>query len=280
MSDYYQLLEFDRGAGPEDIKRAYRRLARQYHPDVNGNDPASAERFKEINKAYSVLSDPDKRQRYDTYGEAGVEGMAGQGGRPVLDLRGVLRRPARPVLRRRRRPVRRRPLPDPLAGPAGRDHRHAAAPAVHRGHLRHLQGRPGPGRGHLRALRRLGGQAGHRADRLLALQRLRPAAHRPPVAARPAGHRHHLPGLLRHRPGDPLALPGVPRPGADDGGLHPHHRHPPGPGGRQPDPLPGPRPRRPVRRPAGRPDRRAGRRRPPGLRPPRRRPDLQRRGAR
>ena len=82
MSDYYQLLEVDRGAGPEEIKRAYRRLARQYHPDVNGNVPASAERFKEINKAYSVLSDPDKRQRYDTYGEVGVEGMGGSGGDP------------------------------------------------------------------------------------------------------------------------------------------------------------------------------------------------------
>ena len=82
MSDYYQLLEVDRSAGAEEIKRAYRRLARQYHPDVNGNDPASAERFKEINKAYSVLSDPDKRQRYDTYGDAGVEGPAGPGGDP------------------------------------------------------------------------------------------------------------------------------------------------------------------------------------------------------
>jgi molecular chaperone DnaJ len=82
VSDYYQLLEVDRGAGPEEIKRAYRRLARQYHPDVNGNDPASVERFKEISKAYSVLSDPDKRQRYDTYGEAGVEGFTGQGGDP------------------------------------------------------------------------------------------------------------------------------------------------------------------------------------------------------
>ena len=82
MSDYYQLLEVDRGAGPEEIKRAYRRLARQYHPDHNGNDPAAAERFKEINKAYSVLSDPDKRQRYDAYGEAGVDGIGGMGGDP------------------------------------------------------------------------------------------------------------------------------------------------------------------------------------------------------
>ena len=80
MSDYYQLLEVDRGAGPEDIKRAYRRLARQYHPDVNGNDPASAERFKEINKAYSVLSDTDQRKRYDRFGHAGVSSGAGAGG--------------------------------------------------------------------------------------------------------------------------------------------------------------------------------------------------------
>ena len=82
MSDYYQLLGVDRGAGSEEIKRAYRRLARQYHPDVNGNDPEAAERFKEISKAYSVLSDPEKRQRYDAYGEAGLDGFAGPGGDP------------------------------------------------------------------------------------------------------------------------------------------------------------------------------------------------------
>jgi molecular chaperone DnaJ len=82
VSDYYQLLGVDRGAGSEEIKRAYRRLARQYHPDVNGNDPEAAERFKEISKAYSVLSDPEKRQRYDAYGEAGVDGFAGPGGDP------------------------------------------------------------------------------------------------------------------------------------------------------------------------------------------------------
>ena len=82
MSDYYQLLGVDREAGSEEIKRAYRRLARQYHPDVNGNNPEAAERFKEISKAYSVLSDPDKRQRYDAYGEAGIDGFAGPGGDP------------------------------------------------------------------------------------------------------------------------------------------------------------------------------------------------------
>ena len=82
MSDYYQLLDVDRDAGSEEIKRAYRRLARQYHPDVNGNDPEAAERFKEISKAYSVLSDPEKRQRYDAYGDAGVDGFAGPTGDP------------------------------------------------------------------------------------------------------------------------------------------------------------------------------------------------------
>ena len=83
MSDYYQVLGVGRGAGSEEIKRAYRRLARQYHPDANGDDPEAEERIREINKAYSVLSDPDKRQRYDTYGEAGVEGVtAGPMGDP------------------------------------------------------------------------------------------------------------------------------------------------------------------------------------------------------
>ena len=82
MSDYYQLLGVDREAGSEEIKRAYRRLARQYHPDVNGNDPEAVERFKEISKAYSVLSDPEKRQRYDAYGEAGIDGFAGPAGDP------------------------------------------------------------------------------------------------------------------------------------------------------------------------------------------------------
>lgn len=66
--DYYQILGVAREAAPEEIKRAYRRLAQKYHPDKNPDDTESGERFKEINEAYSVLSDPEKRSAYDRYG--------------------------------------------------------------------------------------------------------------------------------------------------------------------------------------------------------------------
>lgn len=76
MADYYEVLGVPRDASPDDIKRAYRKLARQYHPDANRDDPDAAERFKEINAANEVLSDPAKRQRYDQFGDAD----AGAGG--------------------------------------------------------------------------------------------------------------------------------------------------------------------------------------------------------
>lgn len=66
--DYYQTLGVPRNASPNDIKSAYRRLARRYHPDVNPDDPAAEARFKEINEAHEVLSDPKKRQQYDRFG--------------------------------------------------------------------------------------------------------------------------------------------------------------------------------------------------------------------
>ncbi len=75
--DLYALLGVTRDATPEDIKRAYRRKAREHHPDANHGDPEAEARFKELSVAYEVLSDPDKRQQYDLYGEAGLGGAAG-----------------------------------------------------------------------------------------------------------------------------------------------------------------------------------------------------------
>lgn len=72
--DYYKVLDVNRDASPDDIRQAYRRLAKQYHPDIN-NEPGAAERFKEINEAYAVLSDQERRAAYDRFGHAGLEGM-------------------------------------------------------------------------------------------------------------------------------------------------------------------------------------------------------------
>lgn len=66
--DYYEILGVPRDASLEDIKKAYRRLAKQYHPDINKDDPQANEKFKEINEAYEVLSDPQKRAQYDRFG--------------------------------------------------------------------------------------------------------------------------------------------------------------------------------------------------------------------
>jgi len=70
----YQALGVPRGADEEAIKKAYRKLARQYHPDVNPGDAAAEERFKRISQAYSVLSDPERRRNYDEFGDASLDG--------------------------------------------------------------------------------------------------------------------------------------------------------------------------------------------------------------
>ncbi len=72
--DYYEVLGVDRSATPQDVKKAYRRLAVQYHPDKNPNDPKAEEAFKEAAEAYSVLGDEDKRALYDRYGHEGLRG--------------------------------------------------------------------------------------------------------------------------------------------------------------------------------------------------------------
>ena len=77
--DYYEVLGVPRDASPEDLNKAFRQQALKFHPDRN-KEPDASEKFKEVNAAYQVLSDPERRAAYDRFGHAGVSGSAGAGG--------------------------------------------------------------------------------------------------------------------------------------------------------------------------------------------------------
>ena len=77
--DLYEVLELKKGASEDEIKKAYRRLAKKYHPDLNPGDKTAEQKMKEVNAAYEVLSDPEKKQRYDQFGHAGIDPSYGAG---------------------------------------------------------------------------------------------------------------------------------------------------------------------------------------------------------
>ncbi len=79
MRDYYEILDLDKDASQDDIKRAYRQLAKKYHPDLNPDDNEAEKNFKEATEAYEILGDPDKRSKYDRFGHAGVDPQSGSG---------------------------------------------------------------------------------------------------------------------------------------------------------------------------------------------------------
>ncbi|HRO76578.1 MAG TPA: DnaJ domain-containing protein, partial [Crocinitomicaceae bacterium] len=84
--DYYDVLGVAKNASEADIKKAYRKMAIKYHPDKNPNDKAAEEKFKEAAEAYEILSDAQKRSRYDQFGHAGMGGGFGGGGMNMDDI--------------------------------------------------------------------------------------------------------------------------------------------------------------------------------------------------
>ncbi len=279
MADHYQTLGVPKNATQADIKKAYRKLARQYHPDRNPGDESAENRFKGISVAYETLSDPEKRKHYDLVGDArpgaggggfrfDTDSFRSGGGIDFDDILGAFGRGRRG-----------RQRPETGAGGSGGQPRLRPADRgdalVRRRAARRAAHDPGREAGHVLHLQRQRGPARHLPDDLSGVPRPRHQEPQPgPVLAAGA-----VRPLRRRRHRDRVPVPDLPRPGP-----HPPDQAVPRQGaargqGRRQDPAQGQgRGRRPGRR-ARRPLRRRARDALAGLHPARRRPDRRRPGA-
>ena len=214
--DYYEVLGVSRDCTPEQLKAAYRKLAMQYHPDRNNGDKAAEEKFKEVGEAYSVLSDPQKRQRYDAYGHVADGAQPDFGNfsfNSAFDLfdmffgGGGRRRAAH------RSAARRRPAHE------HRDH-------LRGGRVRRQAHGRGAARDAMHGVQRLRRQGRNDRDPVRDLLGQRPGAQDDAVDLRPGGERDPVPGVSWRGIGDRGPLSGMSRTGPGAGPAHRRGHHP------------------------------------------------------
>ncbi len=247
--DYYEVLGVHGAPRRMRSKKHIRKLARKYHPDLNPGDKTAEEKFKEVNEAYEVLSDPDKKARYDQYGHAGVDPNFGAGGGGGVRRQLRLRRPGG-HLRQLRRRLRRRPARPTPTPPSGARASECPSPSALRRRPSAAR-RPSPWSGTRPAT-----PATATAAPPVPRRRCCPDCHGTGTVqvrrADPHGRVRHLlplPPVRRQGPDHSPALQGLPghryRAQAQDHSGHHSRRH-----RQRPDHLhPGPGPRRQERRP-------------------------------